>query len=362
MELLGKNCCKLVIFAFLCFLFIDLFSQSNINTSPIIEQIRSAYEKNTLRHNDEILIVTPSDTSTIAAMKNYFRAVLHNDVQEIILIHQRNFNSFPNEYYGIMSALQLVSIDFINHEYDNALILLNRINNDNIPEVLYYRIKISQVNQKYDEAIRDSQIFLRQHPNHHLASFVWLVILESLYHKADLLGFERNYSTFSENKEFDEYKPYLMYLNALLIESSNMNRARTLFSQIINDFPNSQYRVQAEDRLFALRLNADRTATPTQTPSSGSTTFTNITANRYEDLMKDRFYIQFGVFSTESAARNFVNTLNRDRIQTFYISKPVGGRRLFAVIQGPYQTIENAQTNQRIYNSRNHQTFVFKAE
>ena len=344
-------------------IFLLLFFSTLHLSSQTIEQLRTAYENNTLRYNDIMLTLSPNDSSSLIAAKNYFKAVLYTNFEQVLQLHTSNFYNYPNEIYGIMSGLQLISIDFINHDYNNAFEKLEKINTNSLPEVQYYKIKINQAILKFDVAISLGQDFINQHQGHNLIPYVWLIILESYYKKTDLQAFERNYRTFSCYREFDNYKPYLLYLNAYLLEESNLSRARTLYSQIINEFPNTQYRVQAEDRLFTLRLNADRSVPTTQTqPAQTPGTVVNTQVNRYEELTKNLFYIQFGVFSTESAARNYVNTLNRDNVQSFTISKPVGGRRLFAVIQGPYQTMEAAQLNQRNYNTRNHQTFIFKAE
>ena len=347
--------------------------ESNSNTQ-IIEQIQNSFQNNLIRYNDPLLEINSFDTNSVKAAKNYYKALLLRDFQEIIALHKTNFESFPNEHYGQMSGIQLVSIDFINHEHDEALVRLNQINNDNIPEALYWRIKINQMLFNYNSVITLGQSFIRQNQSHNLIPFVWLILLETYFQQGDLAGFERNYRTFSSYPSFDEYKPYLIYLNASLVERNNIARARTLYSQLVNEYPQTQYRVQAEDRLFALRTNAERPPTTTQPPvavtptqtnppiPSETTGFRNSVVNRYEDLVLGNYYIQFGVFSTENAARNFVSTLNNDRIQTFHITKPVGGRRLFAVVQGPYQTLSEAQTNQRGYKARNHQSFIFRAE
>ncbi|MCL2062943.1 MAG: SPOR domain-containing protein [Candidatus Cloacimonetes bacterium] len=341
------------------------------NQQSVIERIQNSFQENTLVYNDPLLVIDSLDSDSLKAAKNYYRALLHKNIEEVMSIHTNNFSTFNNEHYGQMSGIQLVSIDFINHDHDNALIKLNQINNDNLPEALYWRIKINQMLQIHNTVLSLGQSFIRQFPNHQLIPFVWIMILETNSHQGDLSGFERNYRTFSNHSNFEEYKAYLLFLNGMLLERTNVARARTIYSQIVNEFPQSQYRVQAEDRLFALRGNVrgqpivqPPPVNPPPNPITPpiQTGFGNVVENRYEDLVRDSFYIQFGVFSTEVAARNFVATLNRDGIQTFQITKPVGARRLHAVVQGPYSTQTDAQANQRIYNSRNHQSFIFRAE
>ena len=351
---------------------LSIFSTLAASQYPIIEQIQNAYQNNSIKHEDPILAIDPADSDSIVAAKNYFTALLHNDMQQTLLIHATNFATFPAEHYGQMSGVQLVIVDFINHEYDKALLKLEQIGVNRIPDALYWRAKITQLMQRHDEAITLCQNFIRQFPNSSLIPQVWLILLETHYHNRDLTSFERGYRTFLNHQNFNEYKPYLLYLNALLIERTNLQRARALYSQIINEFPLSQYRIQAEDRLYALGVTADRTTASSppppprndspQTSQRESNDFREVVASRYEDLVKDTFYIQFGVFSTENAAKNLLNNLNKDNVNAFHITKPVGGRRLFAVVQGPYQTLANAQSNQRTLSSKNYQTFIFKVD
>ena len=365
---------RFVLFFSLFLLFVPLLLRNDIlfaQSNTTIEQIQRAYQSNTLRQGDTMLDIESSDSSPVRAAKSYYKAIMQSDVQELLLLHTNNFSSFPNEHYGKMSGIQLVTIDFVNHEHEKALAKLSQIG-DSIPEALYWKAKITQLNQGYDEAITICQSFIRQFQSNPLVPYIWLILLESYFYKADLAGFERNLRTFSSYASFDEYKPYLFYLNGRMIEHNNLARSRTIYSQVINEFPLSQFRVQAEDRLFALRTGAERPVSPISPPLTPrvdppppivtpSVTFTNTVVSRYEDLEKDKFYIQFGVFSTENAANNLVTSLNNERISTFHITKPVSGRRLFAVVQGPYPSMAEAQTNQRIY-SAGHQTFIFRAE
>jgi len=319
-----------------------------------------------------MLDIADNDTNAVKSAKKYYRALLNSDVQQAILLHSTNFSTFTNELHGSLSGIQLITIDFINNEFDKALQKIDRINADRVPEALYWRAKINQSMQRHNDAISVSQNFIRRHGEHQLVPKVWLILLESFYARRDVRNFERNLTTFSSHKNFNEYQAYLLYLHGLLLEESNRARARTIYSQVINEFPRTQFRVQAEDRLYAMRTAAEAPTQPTTTTQRPPTTPTppvptpennnNVVVSRYEDLTAGAFYVQFGVFSTENAARNYVNTLARDGISAFHITKPVGGRRLFAVIQGPHSNRADAQANVNSFNARNIQTFIFRAD
>jgi cell division septation protein DedD len=225
----------------------------------------------------------------------------------------------------------------------------------------------------FDQAIRISQDFIRVHPNHSLNPNIWLILLESNFSKNDTISFERNLQSFSSHARFNDYKAYLLYLNGLLHEESNNQRARSLYSQVITEFPLSQFRVQAEDRMYAMRASVDSPPITTTTTSPPPTPQTDRTTNvppvvragaitRYEDLTSGAFYIQFGVFTTENAARNYINILNRDQISTFSVTKPVDGRRLNAVIQGPFNTQADANAQRMINKQKNIQSFIFRKD
>jgi len=400
----------------ICALFLVLFlCIGNLYSETVVEQIERLYRDNSLNHADTILNVDVWDSDTVRATKIYFRALMHNDFTQSILLHSINFSDYPNEIYGKKSGLKLISVDFINKEFDRALPKIERIDSNVLPDVLYWKAKIKQSMHKFDEAIRISQGFIRSHDTHDLIPYVWLILLESYFAKNDIRHFESNLQTFSRHTRFNEYKAYLFYLNGLLHEGQNNNRARSLYSQVISEFPLSQFRVQAEDRLYAMRTTADTQTTtapvtpptpplvtqqppppapvPPQQPPTGQLTMDNgqleiattgtgdgdiaptgqseiVTTeaavnpviNRYEDLTSGAFYIQFGVFSTENAARNFINTLNRENIPTFSVSKPVDVRRLYAVIQGPFTTRSEAQAKQVIYIQNNIQSFIFRKD
>jgi tetratricopeptide (TPR) repeat protein len=336
----------------------------NAQGNTVIEQIERAYRGNTLNYSDSILNIDTRDSDSVKAAKNYFRALLYSDFQQSILLHSTNFSSFPNELYGMKSGIKLISVDFVNKEFDKALPKIERIDAEVLPEVVYWRAKIAQLSHNYEEAISLSQGFIRRHGDNDLIPQMWLVLLESYFTKNDLASFERNLQTFSNHDRYNEYKAYLLYLNGLLHEGQNNVRARNLFAQVITEFPMSQFRVQAEDRMYAMRATVD---TPGATVGSGASpgttvAFSNVVVGSYEELRAGAFYIQFGVFSTENAARNLSSTLGRDRIATFHITKPVGGRRLFAVVQGPFRTRADAQAVQVEYIRNNIQTFIFRKD
>jgi hypothetical protein len=188
-----------------------------------------------------------------------------------------------------------------------------------------------------------------------------VMLLELNYANDDITGFERNLRTFSTTAGFSEYQPYVLYLHGMLLEGTNMNRARGIYNQIIGDFPTSQYRILADDRLFAMRSGEQNRPGQYQAPTILPPVIPNATAIRFEDLATGTVYLQFGIFSTEERARDFVTNLSSENISTFHISKPVDDRRLFAVIQGPFQTNADALRQQRTLSDR-HNTFILRAD
>ena len=333
-----------------------LFSFLYAQNPNIIESLESAYQKDTLTFEDKSLNIHDLDSNSVRAAKNYYQAVLSNDIQYTLLSHSLNFTSYPTEYYGQLSGIQLISIDFINNEYDKAILKIEKIDIIIFPEVIYWRAKIAFALEKYDEAIQLGQLFLKEHQSSKMAPQVWLVIFESLFYKKELNNFERNLETFSKSNVFNEYRPYLLFLHGHLSEFFDIQKSKNIYAKVIAEYPTSQFRVQAEDRLFALRVQNEIVIPPLSTP------FKNKVVNKYEDLTKGGFYIQFGVFASERVAKNYVDRLNKEKIATFQISKPVSDKRMFAVIQGPYPTMINAQETQAKLDTKKYQSFVFKAE
>ena len=353
-------------------LFLCLFVASSIfaQRTNIVRELEENYQNNTLTHTDRRLLLVDSDSDTIKATKNYFKAVLTTDEQNMKLEHELNFRRFPQEIYAQQSGLQLVQYHILKKEYDAAATILDAINSAIIPEALYWKAKISQLTERYDDAIFTAQNFINRYSRHQLSAQAWLIVFEALAQKKDSTLFERNLTTFYADAESAPYRAYLLYMQATMHEDTDENRATTLYTQIVTEFPSSQFRVQAEDRLYAMRESVqpiNETPTIQNNPinnanNSNTATFTNEVVSNYQSLRKNAFYIQFGVFTTDKRARDYLNTLNRERIDTFYISKPVGGRQHFAVIQGPFSTIEAAQEMQRTFTARNYQTFIFRAE
>ena len=349
---------KFFFYIFFLSILLSLFSQQ----TQSIESIEKQYQKGTLSANNQLLIIEKNDTNDTIAGKNYYSAILEQNIQEKILKHSKNFDKYPKEFYGQLSAIQLITIDYINKEYDKALLKINAINTDKIPEALYWKAKIIQSLQRYDEAIQICQNFIRRHNNNYMLSQIWLILLESYYYKLDIKNFESYSSQFLKNYKEVDYHAYLKYLNGIMYQQSNITKAIEIFTEIITDFPYTQFRVQAEDKLYQLRNNKNLTDEIISTTSNTEHLFNNVIVDRYEDLTKEKYYIQFGVFSTENTARNYVKNLSSKKISAFYISKPVSDKRLHAVIQGPYNTISDAQLSQADLNQKNYQTFIFKAE
>jgi len=342
------------------FIILLFFATLQAQQSPIVTNIEQSYKNATLQYNSVHLLLTETDTPAEQATKHYYNALVAPDFQNALLLHSMNFNINPNEYYGQLSGIQLISIDFINKEYNKASQQINKIDSQAVPEVLYWKAKVAFAQQRYDEAITICNSFIASHASHNLTPNMWVIILEALYHKSDRRSFERNYDIFARHNQFDEYKSYLLYLNGQLNEESDTQKAIRLYNQVISEFNTSQYRVLAEDRLFALRHNTGSAISPAETQPT-NTPFVNVVVSKYEALNKGAYYIQFGVYATEGRAKNYIRELSKAKIPTFSITKPVNKNIMYAVIQGPYNSKRSAETAQQRIN-RKYPTFVFHAE
>ena len=358
---------KKAIFIF-CYLFIlVIFAQEG----GIINTIEREYKAMTLKSDSIILDLEALDNNEIRAAKFYYQAVLTSEMEVSKNLHSLNFTTYRTEFYGQLSGIQLISLDFVNKEYDEALRKTEQINSDRLPEVLYWKAKINQLKQDYDTAISISENFIRKHNDNHLVNQVWLIIFESNFYQRDTSAFEKNYQTFSKQSGFIDYNPYLLYLNGMLYEGLDNTKARGLYTQIVSDFPTSQFRVQAEDRLFGLRspsANQNSNLPPPIIPSPPppvsvvQPTFRNSVVSRYEDLSMGEYYIQFGALEDEYRALNLVNLLKDENIDSFHITKPVSGRTWYAVIQGPYASHDFAVEAQNKLRSRRNQSFIFEVK
>ena len=347
--------------------FLVLFSQEG----NVIETIEREYKAMTLKHDSIVLDSEPNDNNEIKAAKLYYQAVLNADLDISKNIHTLNFTTYRHEFYGQLSGIQLISLDFVNKEYDEALKKVTQINSNLLPEVLYWKAKITQLKHDYDEAISIADDFVTKYPNNHLYNQVWLIILESYFYKKDIPSYEKNYQSFSKQTDFNDFKPYLLYLNGLLYEGLDNGKSRSLYSQIVSDFPTSQFRVQAEDRLFALRSVSSNQnnslpipiipSPPPPTPST-ITSFHNVVVSRYEDLSFGHFYIQFGALEDEYRAIDLVNILKNENIDAFHITKPVGTKTWYAVIQGPYAEYNLVSEAQNKLTTRRNQSFIFEVK
>ncbi|MCL1827620.1 MAG: SPOR domain-containing protein, partial [Candidatus Cloacimonetes bacterium] len=127
-------------------------------------------------------------------------------------------------------------------------------------------------------------------------------------------------------------------------------------------------------RLFTLHTSSNQHTqnqqTPTSPPSTPQTppptqvTLTNTTTNptRYEDLLYGQFYIQFGAFEKVKQAEDLINTLKSEKIEVYYITKPVNNKTWYAVIQGPFDSQTAAKDQQEKFPNRKNQSFIFEAK
>jgi TolA-binding protein len=343
----------------LCF---SLFAQRNTT----IENLEREYRNMTLKNDSPSLIIDKSDSNAIKAVKLYYQAMLAGDIPKTMELHSTNFNSHKKEQHGLLSGLQLVIINFVGRNYANALSIANQIDTKKIPDVLYWRAKITQLNGNYREAIAIAENYLKQN-NITMVNDAWLVILESNYYLGNISNFENNYELFMKQPESNSFKPYLLYLNGMLYEKTNERKASTIYNQIIKEFPTSQFRVQAEDRIFSMKTGSTHADRQVQTPRD---TQPITPVNRIEpqsptdlsDLPKGKYYIQFAAFDDENAAKNLVATLINDKIQAFHITKPVNQKIWFAVIQGPFDGYSIATEAQKKLGRRANQSFIFEAK
>lgn len=350
------------------FIFLLLINNS-YSTNQTIIQIEEKFKNGSLSANHNILNIENNDNNEKKAAKNYYKALLDKDIRNSLINHNSNFQNYENQFYGQLSGLQLVIIDFINREYDKALTKLTKINSALIPDAVYWNAKILQTIHRYNEAINMAYSFIKKNPSDLKIAYYWLIVLESTYYTKNLSSYEKYLSEFSKNSTFSEYKAYLLIYNAILYETSvsppDLQKAANIYQEIIKDFPESRFRVQAEDRLYALRNNTTSppiSSSPNVIPSPIGVIlplYKNKPVSRFEDLDSKAFYLQFGVFSTRSAANNFLNTLNKNNISTFVITKPVSGKTMFAVIQGPFLERAKAIEYQNSYKQSDKNSFMF---
>jgi len=330
----------------------NILGQENL----IIENLEKIYRSGDLTSDSTLLLINETDPYPLIAAKQYYQAVLEGDLDKSLILHELNFQMMEKEFYGQLSGIQLIAIDFIKKDYEQALRKINKINADQLPEVLYWKAKILQTAQRYDEVITICQTHLTKYPQNHTQENMFVILLECFFYKKDLRAFEKNYDQFSHHSDFQGIQPYLLYLNALLYEELNTARARSIYQQIIATFPTSQYRVQAEDRIYSLRNAGQRNTIVAPQPIDIDK------VSRYEDLPSTLYYIQFGVFAEESTAQKYVNSLAKDNIKAFYVSKPIEGKRLYAVVQGSFTTLRQAQGEEKKINQQKYKTFIFKVE
>ncbi len=330
-----------------------------------ITQIESLFKSGMLTGNHNALVSKTTDSAEVLAAKTYYKALFNKNIQESLLLHTDNFTKHSKQFYGQLSGLQLSLIDFINKEYLKALNKLDKINHEDILDAVYWKAKINQNLQKYHEATNISLSFIKKSPSHNKTPYHWLIVLESAYYTKNLKSFEKYYNDFSKHSEFSNYQAYLMIYLGILYETidkqPNIKKASEIYLSIINIFPESQYRIQAEDRLFALRdpSKSDNTVITPLPPVSNIPVFNNKIVSRYDQLDKKKFYLQFGVFSTQKAADNYKSTLDKSAITSFVITKPVSGKTMYAVIQGPFEKRTEASEYQKLHTSKNYQSFPF---
>jgi hypothetical protein len=348
----GKTMKKIIYFIVIASLACATVSAQHPN---IEVQLRQHFENQTLTLDNPLLTATRTDPSNIASARNYYRAMLTIDIERFKELHSENFRDYSFEFYGQQSAIQLVMIDFINREYESAWNKLAEVNTARIPNALYWKAKISQAQNDFTRAIEIIYNFMYIHPEHDLTPIFWVMLLEINSSQYNLTDFEHNLINFRENPRFSEFNAYISYLHGKLVENTNLNLAREIYNNIITEFPSSQYRILAEDRLVAIRtLNqqehqVDEVAPERPLPA--------VTARRVDELPSGTVFLQFGAFSTDVAARNFSTELNNQNIQTFPVFR--GSDNRFLVILGPFLAENEAQRQRNLLENR-HQTILLR--
>lgn len=344
------------------FTFLCLSACYYLLCASTIADIQNSYEEGALHSNHYLLRISPSDAKDLVSCKLFFTAKTAKTTDNAIQFYKRASQNESSCIYSQKAFLELAKLDFFNRDYISALDKLSKINL--IDEKYYWQTRIYHIQKKLSIAAISANSYLSNKTDEPMAFEINCILFDIYLQQLKINEFSALKTKIKQYSNYRYYEAYILYKEALLYDkTNNYNYAIDTLKSIIARFPKSQYRVMADDLLIEL----NKKIVPQNKPAEPNITISQPDAPKVNknslldlsDLKKNKAYLQYGIFSTQKAGETYKTQLEAQGLKPFMITKFVNNKQHFAIIQGPFDSKNEANKFLNQINSNNINGFIF---
>lgn len=368
MEYCARRSNKLTFSAVILIILITLIPFSSASAEPMhwLDEIEEQY---LLGNWDVIANILQNNTphSRIErAGYHFYRGKISLEKDEMISALEESARIAPESMYGQRALTKLANISLLERDYNQSLIYLLRVDPQMILDRDYLLSSVYLKLERYPEAIRAAQYFIKITKDSIKRELSYLQIVEAYllnrqYHQA-LLTLEtmRNQNYIVNQAAIIDFKEGYCYENTNL-----MSEAIEKYKSVIINYPYTEHAFQAEKRLSDISItNGGIKPVDIYTLERLPAINNNRPTERPPDITDPRsefFYIQVNAFIEEKNASSHSSYLRNLGYDNIVFPKVVSNQQLYVVAVGPFPSRDAAAFKQtELKNNLNLDSFIIR--
>lgn len=305
-------------------------------------------------NNIELLLDESRPINTIErAGHSFYRAKITLEQDEIIRLLENTIRLSPDSMYGQRALVKLANISLLERNYQDSYDHLKRLNPQIISDRDYLLASVYLKLDKYPEAIRAAQDFIKITKDHVKRELSYLQIIEAYllneqFHQA-LLTLE----TMKEQDYIVNLASLVDYKEAYCLEKTGQHsEAIEKYKYVITQYPYTEDAFQAERRLYDMLIyNSEKVSYSDLIPirphieRQDRTYMPEIKEDRVGT--QEEHYVQVNAFADLNNAISHSEYLRNLGYENIVFSKIVFEQKVHVVAVGPFQNLEAAKSVQR---------------
>jgi len=368
MEYCAKRLPKIIIKLGLLVAFIYLAGISYLFADPMhwLDEIEQQYLLGNWDIIEQLLNNNIPINNIERAGYHFYRAKISLEKQDIVASFEQTIQFSPNSMYGQRALTKLANIALLERDYNQSLSYLNRIDPQMISDRDYLLSSVYLKLERYPDAIRAAQDFIKITQDSVKRELAYLQIVEAYilnkkYNQALLtLQTMRSQNYIVNQAAVIEFKEGYCYEH-----TNQMPEAIDKYKAVIINYPYTEHAFQAERRLGDISLNnggIDRTDIYTLEPLPRIIE-PDVTEVPYDipEPSGEFYYIQVNAFVEQRNASSHSAYLRNLGYDNIIFTKIVSSQQLYVVAVGPFPSRDAAAFKQtEIRNNLNLDSFIIK--
>jgi tetratricopeptide (TPR) repeat protein len=296
-----------------------------------------------------------------------YRAKISLNQEEFLTLLEETVKVAPDIMYGQRALVKLANISMLERDYQQSLQYLLQIKPQMISQRDFLLSSVYLKLEKYPEAIRAAQDYIKTTKDHDKRELAYLQIAEAYI-------LNRQYQQALLTLETMKTQEYIVNLPSIVEFKEGFclemlgqdSQAIEKYKVVITRYPHTEYAFRSEQRLYDLTIVSKEkidygslSLIETHTETQDRTQVT-VAPDRASGS-GDSFYIQVNAFADQDNAASHSEQLRNLGYETIIFSKTVFEQELYVVAIGPFPNRDNAGTKQKELKSRlNIESFIIK--